>query len=583
LREQIYEAVMLHEIGHTLGLRHNFSGSADALNYFAEYWPLREETLNPAPRTTGDLLRQTCEIEDASNRDGCAAQRDGRMGEYAYSTVMDYGARFNSDIHGVGHYDRAAIAAGYGDLVEVFTPAAEAQVQDRAFVEAMAGIRVPLAGSIGEYTHYTTLPALFGGSQNFEQRELIPRSHYTNSQGSGAPRLRVPYLACYEEYVDATALCHRWDAGADPYEISMDYVTRYREYYPLVNLQRDRVNFSSAAVGDRMTSRFFLPLANMYQHWLFSAFNGGSGDGVLDTYAEIGMQRGFSLLWEVMSTPRYGSYRLASDASGQSYYDFLGYDPQASASLYLPPGQGRRQFSRYDSSAGYNFFQRTVEAGYFYEQIGALIALTANDASVLGVGADVNADRLTYSIPYYLAFQEEIDSLFSGLISEDFQAYAPYVVDGQVVPKDLWTESLAPAPADAPRLEVTAPFTTQLYAMLYGAALLSSNFDTSFLNKLQVGVVGESETITPAADFEEVRATDPFSGRTYAAYRKVGGDPGSSFVAAKIVERVQQRADDYAAAVDGSDEQLQLGAQIRNDVQTLEIMRGLYAQYKNVI
>ena len=34
-----------HEVGHTLGLRHNFQGSYDSLNYHEEYWDLREENL----------------------------------------------------------------------------------------------------------------------------------------------------------------------------------------------------------------------------------------------------------------------------------------------------------------------------------------------------------------------------------------------------------------------------------------------------------------------------------------------------------------------------------------------------------
>jgi hypothetical protein len=306
---------------------------------------------------------------------------------------------------------------------------------------------------------------------------------------------------------------------------------------------------------------------------------------VLDTLTDVGMQRGFSLLWEVMSTPRYGSYQLRQDANGNDYYDFRSYERVSGASLYVPPGLGRRQFSRYDPSAGFNFYQRTLEAGYFYEQIGALLALTANDASVLGIGADINADSLAYSIPYYLTFQEEIDSLFSGIVSEDFQSYAPYVQDGKLVHKDLWNESLDPAPsaAAAPRLEVTAPWSTQLYTMLYGAALLSSNFDTSFLNKLQVAVVGESETVTPGPGFEELRATDPFSGRSYAAYRKVGGDPGNTFVAAKVVERVKLNAADYALLPEDSEEALSLRASIQSDVQTLEIMRSLYAEFNHVL
>ena len=45
LRAEIFEATALHEIGHTVGLRHNFQASYDSLNYFDEYWNLRRENL----------------------------------------------------------------------------------------------------------------------------------------------------------------------------------------------------------------------------------------------------------------------------------------------------------------------------------------------------------------------------------------------------------------------------------------------------------------------------------------------------------------------------------------------------------
>ena len=32
---------------------------------------------------------------------------------------MDYGARFNSDVHGLGKYDSAAIRFGYGQLIDL--------------------------------------------------------------------------------------------------------------------------------------------------------------------------------------------------------------------------------------------------------------------------------------------------------------------------------------------------------------------------------------------------------------------------------------------------------------------------------
>jgi hypothetical protein len=577
LREDIYKGVMLHEIGHTLGLRHNFAGSADALNYHAEYWPLRDQNILPNPSTVADLLEMSCEVVNDNNSEACADQLNARMIEYQYSSIMDYGAKFNSDFHGIGHYDTAAIAAGYGDLVQVFErDVSDAMsVADRDLVRAMGDVRTPLAGSLTEVLHYTSLPSVFRGLEGMQQREFIPRATYVSEREDSpeAARLRVPYMGCYDEYVDSTSYCHRWDEGADPYEITMQYVNTYREYYPLVNLQRDRVGFNPSAIGDRMTSRYFLPITNMYQQWLFS----GGSESVLANYSQLGMLRGFSLLWEVMATPRYGSYALNGDT-----YQWMGYDEGIEgSSLYLQPGEGRREFSRYDSTAGYNFFQRVLESGYFYEQIGALMALTSSDASVLGIGADVDADLLTYSIPYYIIFQNEIDGLFSGIVTQDSKTYAPYVSNGQLVRKDLWLEQFGGLPAADAALQVDASWSTRLYTMLYGTALLSSNFDASFLQKSQIALVGESETIEVAPGFEEVRVTDPVSGRTYAAYRDPAADPGS-FLGAKLLDQLQVFADELAALPTDSADIPRARANISNHVEQIEILRSLYLQFQLV-
>ena len=71
LREDIYKGVMLHELGHTVGLRHNFAGSADALNFHDEYWPMRERTITRSPET----VRGTQELVYTTILEG----RAGRM------------------------------------------------------------------------------------------------------------------------------------------------------------------------------------------------------------------------------------------------------------------------------------------------------------------------------------------------------------------------------------------------------------------------------------------------------------------------------------------------------------------------
>ena len=96
LRAEMYTAVQGHEVGHTLGLRHNFSASMDPLNYRPEYW---ERYWNNPP----------------------TPENPNRGLEYKYASVMDYGFGVSLEgIHGIGAYDAAAIRFMYGELVDVW-------------------------------------------------------------------------------------------------------------------------------------------------------------------------------------------------------------------------------------------------------------------------------------------------------------------------------------------------------------------------------------------------------------------------------------------------------------------------------
>ena len=569
LRPQIYRAVMLHEIGHTVGLRHNFGGSADALNYDPEYWEQRVSSLR-APETVADLLLMNCTEIDDANAQACADQQRGRMREYQYSSIMDYGAKFNSDFHGLGHYDRAALASAYGNLREVFTDQATANLPDgfAPFLTDVAQLPSPVFGSLYDQIHYTDLIPLFGDTDALQDRQWVPREDIAAEPGGYT---LVPYIACYDEYVDASELCHRWDEGADPFEITMNWIGTYEDYYAFHALSRDMVGFSPVDTFQRVTSRFFLPLQNMYQHGLFSL--SFTSDPLLSTYESLQMTAGFNLLASVLTTPRYGSYVLDGDV-----LRWVGYGTGA-GDVDILPGVGRREFSRYDFSSGYNAFQRVAETGYYWDQLGALIALTNSDASLLGVGQDIDADLLSYSIPYYLLFQPQLDSLFSDIFLEQTLSFGPYL-DGDTVRKrglfDL--NPAASRPDTAIPIAVSVPWTTRIRSVLFAMSSFKVNFDLSFVQGAQVALEGSGDVLTPAPNYEVLQFADPVSGRAYAAYYDPI-DPSKRFVAAELMAALTPIAELYVTT-DDEETFFQARSILQYGVENLEILRSLYNAFE---
>ena len=150
IRGRIYTGIQSHEIGHTVGLRHNFIGTADSMNYFPQYWSHRERTFNEdcdgegyqtfdsIGMATGDVAPVVCGLDESAEEEAersaqlLAEMRSGRLEDgtqigsinhYEYSTVMDYHGDLNGRQGGLGLYDYASLAYGYGELVEVFNDA----------------------------------------------------------------------------------------------------------------------------------------------------------------------------------------------------------------------------------------------------------------------------------------------------------------------------------------------------------------------------------------------------------------------------------------------------------------------------
>jgi hypothetical protein len=570
LRNDIFQGVMAHEVGHTIGLRHNFQGSYDSVNYFDKYWELRAENFR-SPGSVADLY----EVNKLTD-----AQRDGDMTRYQYSSIMDYHSRFNSDFAGIGKYDEAAVLFAYTTgTYKGLTPADSAQKsQEMGYVEVFKDIdpaaQLVLPGyqpfPLIEYLHgfddrfapsqhpledlhYTTLVMAMGGPSKLKNRELMRFSQLQKIReekevGDVTRPIEVPYMFCSDEWVQAAVSCNLWDLGSDPFELVQWAVRRYNDYYPFTHFRRNRLTFSSIS-GAAAANRSFAMMPFVYQQWFFDRYY--SIDATLSNYYTLGAFAGLNFLSEVVTMPSYGAYTL--DANTNTYR-LVSYNPEVqgnrntSIDLRVYPGQGRRQFSRYASQSGYYYFYRVAEAGHFWDYLYALVSLTASEAVALGV--DLQADFRSYSLPYYLLFESEVTSLFNGLFREDYRAIAPGVDDkGRLMRRPLAalaTNNTAFDPltgatvprmdANAPRVDLNTNFTQRIYAMLYGLAYLKSSYSQNFVDQARVYKLGNGRAIEPGNGFEQISFTNPITGIAYGAIRPVGETEGLG-VGAQMVLR----------------------------------------------
>ncbi len=643
LRNKIYEGVMEHEVGHTVGLRHNFQGSYDSINYFDEYWELRTEgmigvndggQIDVVPFRRPENLAEIFGVAQMT-----PAQVEGRMREYQYSTIMDYHSQFNMDNSGIGRYDEAAIIYAYSagrdstvsdqydsnhplyntqerGLVEVFDNVGDA----RTIFENYEGLDSPAYTDLLEQIHYTTLAtqmATTGGNypadpneaaalirQRLSERSLQRYQEVLNQrevENAGRP-IEVPYLFLSDLWNGARQSARAWDQGADPLEQSLNIIERYRTYYPFLYFRRDRADWSQFDVFNRLASRYYGNMIDNYQRWLFNVAIRESADDVLANGWTFGAFASLNLFSEVLTTPSYGSYALNED---EDIYQLTSYSERSNAELYIPPGQGRRQFSQYDADMGYNYWVWPTEGGHFWGQYAATIILSAS-TSVSVRGADTGADFLTYSVPPYLVFQEEMTTLYNSLFLEDAGAIAPRAVRSEDGKFDLVSRLFAPialndgsimnpetgATVDAadvytPGDEIDAGDTVDIFysfsqrylPVMYGFAFFTSNNSLNYPDQGKIFRTGSGETVTPGEGFEVVEVCDPTSagGECYAALSCIVVDevtdetPGclAEDYAEPLAVAMIRRAQD---AIDSG----QAGYAVANEFEMMNLLRGMY-------
>lgn len=572
IRRRVFKAVAEHEMGHNFGLRHNFEGSTDALNYGSVYWGLRGEN--------GRALEPRTE-----------AQLEGGISEHQYSSIMDYGSRFMSDIHGLGLYDQAAIAFGYGGLVSRFEAAPD---------EPLLAYYV-LESALRRFRHYTELPSVFGGTAGMHRRRWVPYHRIIDQMAGRSPweLWEVPFRFCSDEYEGSTSSCAVFDEGADAYEIARSARDLYVEYAPLMSWQRDRRNFSEWGYMNRIWGRTFQPLLSQYQNWVYESFydeeewsslrpeaqelrlqdqswDQADGGGLPGAAASRLL---LETLAEALTIPEPGSYTLDEDENLMVLYAYDA-DPicpddevrDDCSELNIPWGLARTTDSLWDGASGYTFYDRLKMVGSFYDKLLALEMAASSDTAFLGV--DTGSSMDSWSIGLNLMFPEETYRLLGAPGVGDYSSFAGRSCSSD---RSLYSPWKPGQPDDwqcdgtTTHVDPATGFSVELYAIWYGMAFLPDSFDTTFNDRMKIWLAGSGEAVTVNDRQLLVRFDNPLNNKRYWASRAPDGaySPG-----AFLLERAGRLAEAYE-----EDPSSYNRWRLEDVMTTIEDVRGTHAIY----
>jgi hypothetical protein len=325
LRRRFTHGVLAHEMGHSMGLRHVFTSSFDAINYRPQYWQLRT-------RDGAETEYCTEPTEDGTECVGprwrdpvTESEQKGLLYRWQQTSVMEYPGDLSQETLDIGPYDRAALRFAYGDMVDMWdseearcnatgsscTTAGGLLVDQ---LDGFGGITGPwYQGSTG-IVHYSRLQNELGLIRGCREASLDPPADYdADRDGNYSPeldgnvvngtvcdgvpldhvpfreltttidpnngptsrvdalgRVRHPYLFASDEWADIGNLAvRRSDNGADAYEVTNFLISEYEDRHVWDNYRRSRTSFSLTRAVNRSYGRYLEQLKEIYKGYAF--------------------------------------------------------------------------------------------------------------------------------------------------------------------------------------------------------------------------------------------------------------------------------------------------------------------------
>lgn len=368
LAQRAQYAVIAHEMGHSIGLRHNFVSSSDAWGYRPQYWQLRTNN--------GKVTTACTDLKTPAEAENCVGpryfdqvtdnEREQLISMFMHQSIMDYAGEATQDLVGLGAYDFAAARMFYGQVVAVH--ADEDMKASKGLGKAVLDKMDGFGGIVGyQYTtngnaniHYSQLqkswklidtascttlteeqaqarrpsdwneardgkwsPLLDGlivkvnnAYSLCKQRKVdyVPwqqmkttGSDFNTRYSSVDPqqRTRVPYGFATDRWADlGNVAVYRHDNGADVYELFNFLITQPEVGHIFDNYRRNRQSFSIRTAATRTLTRYNEKMRDA-----------AKGLGLLaNIYRDFALDAGYDykILWPTIAADQYHDNILAS-------------------------------------------------------------------------------------------------------------------------------------------------------------------------------------------------------------------------------------------------------------------------------
>lgn len=211
ISKHMFKSTLIHELGHNLGLRHNFMGSVDKANFYTDA-ELSAKGVNEKPA--------------------------------AYSSIMDYGASIFDELLSYGKYDKAALRFGYARELETSALEVKTNAEGEAELDEN-GQEIPLRDATGAQKRAVFSLASYDQAMTTDYNTYPTGviSHLrSKSDGVAIPEFAT-YRYCTDEHTTTNLLCDRFDEGTNLTEVTKFRIQSYEDSYETMNRRNGRNSF----------------------------------------------------------------------------------------------------------------------------------------------------------------------------------------------------------------------------------------------------------------------------------------------------------------------------------------------------